>query len=429
MKMKNIRLSLFLFFNIALISVQADSFYELNNKVYQDYVQTVMLYPEDEALRDPILYLHDPRLLTLSFDILGDATSVYNYTIVHCTYDWKPSDLQPIEYINGYQEDEIRDFRYSLNTLTPYVHYTFKFPGENLRPKLSGNYVMIVYDSQLNAENILFTRRFMVVDIKASIAASVPQYPKKPEYIKTKHQVDVTVIIDDSYRVNPEQSLNLTIKQNGRWDNAVVGLKPNYIYSDKITYEYEDATVFDAGNQCRNFDMKSFKYQSEFIKEIREEKDCYSIDLWPSKRRNTSNYIFEKDILGRKLIKARDDQDSEIEGDYAWVNFFLDYPVSLNHEDIYLIGALNDWNLDENSRMSYNYERKGYEGKLFLKQGYYNYLYGIVEKEKTIADVSPIEGNFWDSQCEYSIMLYFRKPGTVYDQLVGYMVIPSHNYE
>jgi hypothetical protein len=420
---------LFFAFYLCSLSSQADLFYELNNKVYKEFVQTVQLYPVNEPLLDPILYLNDPRLLTLSFDILGTETAVYNFTIVHCTYDWKLSDLQLIEYVNGYQEDEIRDFRYSLNTLTPYIHYSLTFPGENLQPKLSGNYILVVYDSQLNADNILFTRRFMVVETKASMAVSIPQYPKNPDYIKTKHQVDVTVIADNTYRVNPNQSLNLVIKQNGRWDNAVVGLKPNYIYSDKLTYEYDELTVFDASNQFRNFDMKSFKYQSEYIQKIQMEPDCFSVELWPSKRRNTANYILEKDIFGRKLIKARDDQDSEIEGDYAWVQFFLDYPVPLTQDDIYLIGALNDWNLDENSRLVYNFERKGYEGKLFLKQGYYNYLYGVVEKGKTKADVSTIEGNFWDTQNEYSIFLYFRKPGTVYDQLVGYQVVLSHNYD
>ncbi|NOU45594.1 MAG: DUF5103 domain-containing protein [Bacteroidales bacterium] len=420
------KLILIILSNLIFLTIQAAPFYELNDKVYKDFVQTVLFSPTDEPLQDPILHLNGNNTLNLSFDILGNANSVYNYTIVHCTYDWKQSDLQPIEYINGYQEDEIRDFQYSLNTLTPYVHYSLTFPGENLQPRLSGNYILIVYDTRNDAEHLLFNRRFMVIDDKATITAAIPQYPKNPDYIKTKHQVDVTVNADNSLLVNPNQSLNLVIKQNGRWDNAVVGLKPNYTYTDKVTYEYDESTVFEGGNQFRNFDMKSFKYQSEFIKEIRQESDCFSVYLWPSKRRNNANYVFERDIFGRKLIKARDDQESDIEGDYAWVNFFLDYPLPLMPDNIYIIGALNDWNLDEKSLMTYNFERKGYEGKLFLKQGYYNYLYGIVEKGQSKADVSTIEGNFWDTQYEYSVFLYFRMPGTAYDQLVGYNLIQSH---
>ena len=427
--MKKINYLLIFILNFGFTSTQAKQFYELNNKNYKDYVQTVLFYPGDEPLRDPILYLDNVRKLTLSFDILGSDVEIFNYTIVHCSYDWQLSDLQRIEYIFGYEEDQIRDFRYSLNTLKPFIHYDFVFPNENMRPKLSGNYVLIVYGSTLDEEHILFTRRFMVVDTKSSIAVSIPQYPKNPDYVKTKHQVDVQVIADNTYRVNPMESLHLVIKQNGRWDNAVVGLKPNYVYSDKLTYEYDEATVFDGGNQFRNFDMKSFKYQSEFIQEIRQESDHFSVQLWPSKRRNNKVYVLERDIFGRKLIKARDDQDSNIEGDYAWVYFFLDYPTPMANESIYIIGALNDWNLDEDAKMHYNYEAKRYEGKMFLKQGYYNYLYGIIENSSQKADVTPIEGDFWETQSEYSVFLYFKKPGTVYDQLVGYTVKQSHNYE
>jgi len=417
---------LLFFFHILFLNLQGSSIYELTNKVYQNAVHTVLLYPEGEPLKDPILFLNEPQALALSFDMLGQESTVYYYTIVHCTYDWNLSDLQPIEYINGYQEDEIRDFGYSRNTLTTYVHYSLTFPNENLQPKLSGNYVLIVYASPLDAQHVLFTKRFLVVDARVNLSASVPQYPKNPEYTKSKHQVDVHVLVNNAYQDYPNQSLNLVIKQNGRWDNAVVGLKPNYSYSDKLTWEYDEATVFEGGNQFRNFDMKSFKYQSEFIQEIRQETDYFSVYLWPSKRRNNSSYLYLQDIFGQKLIKARDDQDSAIEGDYAWVYFFLDYPVPLLHEDIYLIGGLNDWNLDDKTKMEYDFERKGYQTKLLLKQGYYNYLFGVVEKGKTKAEVSQIEGDFWDTQSEYLILLYFRKPGTVYDQLIGNTVMHSH---
>lgn len=426
-KLLNFKYLAFVLLTIQAIMAQAETLpFELRNKVYNDFVQTVLLYPQDEPLKEPIIRLNEADQLQLSFDILGDEAFVYNYTILHCTYDWKPSDLQKIEYINGYEEDQIRDYRFSLNTLTSYVHYDLRFPTENLKPKLSGNYLLIVYGERPETGQMLFTCRFMVVESLASISASVPQYPRNPDYVKKKHQIDVTINSANGYLINPQQSLNLVIRQNGRWDNAVVGLKPSYTYADKMTYEYEEETVFDGGNQFRNFDLKSFKYNSEYIQRISQENNAFSVQLWPSKKRSQTNYVYDKDIYGRKLIKARDDQETDVEGDYAWVYFFLDYPAPLTHDDIFILGALNDWNLDEKSKMEYNYERKGYEGKLFLKQGYYNYQYGIRERGKQKADVTSIEGDFWDTQCEYYLFLYFKRPGTVYDQLVATAIIPSH---
>lgn len=421
-----------LFFSIASIfcvaeTALAQSQLAFANKNYIDQVQSVLLYPADEPLMEPVIMLDDQtEKLQLSFDVLGDFAYTYNYTVIHCSYDWKPSDLKKIEYIEGFEENQIRDYRFSVNTLTPYVHYDQFFPNADMRLKLSGNYLLVVYDGDFDEGNFLLSRRFMLVDPKASIEAQVPQYPKNLSYTKTHQQVDVTVNAESVFMVSPLQSVQLVIRQNGRWDNAVMGLKPNYTYSDKLVYEYEEETVFDGGNQFRNFDMKSFRYQSERIERIFQEPEYFTVRLWPDKRRIFDDYITEPDIFGRKLIKARDDQDTDTEGDYAWVEFFLSADAPYTHEDVYIIGALNDWNLDNTNKMTYNYKRKGYQASLFLKQGYYNYLYGLVERGQKSADVSLIEGNHWETLNEYSIYVYYKKPGTNYDQLIASAVILSH---
>ncbi len=408
-------------------SATAQSRLAFSNKNYLDQVQSVLLYPVDEQLMEPVIMLDDQTdKLQLSFDVLGDLAYTYNYTFIHCSYDWQPSDLKKIEYIDGYEENQIRDYRFSVNTLTPYVHYDQTLPNIDMRLKLSGNYLLVVYDGDFEDGNYLFSRRLMLVDPKASIAAQIPQYPKNLSYTKTHQQVDVTVNAENVFMVSPLQSVNLVIRQNGRWDNAIIGLKPNYTYSDKLVYEYEEETVFNGGNQFRNFDMKSFKYQSEHIERIFQEPEYFTVRLWPDKRRTFDDYITEPDIFGRKLIKAREDQDTDIEGDYAWVEFFLAADAPYTHEDVFIIGALNDWNLDSKNKMTYNYKRKGYQASIFLKQGYYNYLYGLVERGQSSADVSLIEGNHWETLNEYSIYVYYKKPGTNYDQLIASEVILSH---
>ncbi len=108
------------------------------------------------------------------------------------------------------------------------------------------------------------------------------------------------------------------------------------------------------------------------------------------------------------------------------LSFFLSYPAPLTHGDVYIIGALNDFKLDAKSRMNYNYRLKGYQAYLFLKQGYYNYLYGILERGETSADITIIEGDHWETQNEYTVMVYYRRPGTSFDQLIGHHSLISH---
>jgi hypothetical protein len=400
--------------------------FDFENKQYVEQVQTVLFHPLGEQLLDPVIDMHDQEKLLLSFDLLGDLASVFQYTIIHCSHNWEPSDIQPSQYINGYHEDEIRDYRFSVNTLTPYIHYRLEFPTNNLVPTISGNYLLVVYDQYLSEGNILFTRRFQVVDQKAGIGARVAHRPRNPAYTTKKHQLDIEVRLEGVFNLNPNESIKLVIKQNGRDDNAIYNLKPSHIYNDKLTFEYSEETVFDGGNQFRNFDMKSFKYQSERIQAIFMQNEHYEVRLWPDERRTFSSYVTEPDLHGRKYIQARSDQMTDIEGDYAWVEFFLEYPAPLTHGDVYIIGALNDFNLDAKSRMNYNYRLKGYMASLFLKQGYYNYMYGILERGETTADITLIEGDHWETQNEYTIMVFYRRPGTSYDQLIGYHSVVAH---
>lgn len=400
--------------------------FDFVNKQYNDQLQTVLFHPFGEQLLDPVFDLHEPEKLLLSFDLLGDLASVFQYTIIHCSHNWEPSDLQPSQYINGYHEDEIRDYRFSVNTLTPYIHYKLEFPANNLTPFISGNYLLVVYDQDMREGKILLTRRFQVVEQKAGIGARVAQRPRNPAYATKKHQLDVEVRYEGVFNLNPNESIKLVIKQNGRDDNAVYNLKPSHIYGDKLTYEYTEETVFDGGNQFRNFDMKSFKYQSERIQAIFMQNENYEVRLWPDERRTFNSYVTEPDLHGKKYIQARTDQITDIEGDYAWVEFFLNYPAPLTHGDVYIIGALNDFKLDAKSRMNYNYRMKGYEASLFLKQGYYNYLYGILERGENEADITLIEGDHWETQNEYTIMVFYRRPGTSYDQLIGYHSLVAH---
>ncbi len=393
---------------------------------YSEEVFSILLNPSNDSLARPMMLLGTMSSLKLSFDILGDEAYIYNYTFIHCSHDWKPSQLQPSEYLKGYYEDQINSYRFSLNTLMPYVHHELIFPTDFMQPTLSGNYLLVVYQDRLEDNRVLFSRQFYVAEPQYAINATVPQYNRLNEYPQTHQQIDVEVPLSDFQGNIPSNSFMLNIKQDGRTDNIVVGLQPSQVYPNKLVYEYYTETLFEGGNQWRNFDIKSYKYQSEHINRILSGDDYYIVDLWEDQRRDRKNYISEIDLQGRKLIKARSDQETEIEGDYARVNFYLAWEVPLAQDEMHLLGALTDWQLGEKSRMRYNYQQKRYEASLLLKQGYYNYLYGIKEKGANKAEVELVEGSHWETQHEYFLCLYYRKPGTAYDRLVATAVVPAH---
>jgi hypothetical protein len=66
-----------------------------------------------------------------------------------------------------------------------------------------------------------------------------------------------------------------------------------------------------------------------------------------------------------------------------------------------------------------------YHGRLFLKQGYYDYLFAVVPDGKMRGSVSVIEGDHWETKNQYSVYVYYREKVPEYDRLVGYLTFNS----
>ena len=72
-------------------------------------------------------------------------------------------------------------------------------------------------------------------------------------------------------------------------------------------------------------------------------------------------------------------------------------------------------------------ERKGYEKRLLLKQGYYNYIYVYKDNRKTQVEEGVVEGNHWETENEYTVWAYYRETGGLYDRLIALQNISSMN--
>ena len=134
----------------------------------------------------------------------------------------------------------------------------------------------------------------------------------------------------------------------------------------------------------------------------------------------------DKDINGRKIIKSDDNaENSNIEADYAWVFFFLPMETPVTSGQLYLLGSLTDWQLDENSKLTYNENARGYQATLYLKQGFYNYIYVLRNPLTSRSDDSFIEGSHWETENQYTIYVYFREMGSLYDRLIALQNLSS----
>jgi hypothetical protein len=405
-----------------------DDFLRYDDYTYDDSVKTVLLYNSKSQLSYPIIPLYGNEILNLSFDDLRRKSTIYYYQFIHCNANWTPSDLQQNEYINGFIESEIIDYKFAFSTDLYYTHYNVKFPNENLTFTKSGNYIVKVYEEN-KPEKPILTKRFMVYDTQVTIDIDVHRATDVNDQF-FRQEVDFKINHENYNMPNPFKDLNVVIMQNNRWDNAIIGLKPKYVNDTELDYNYETENVFDGINEFRNFDIKSIKYQTIRIKRIQYNpvdkfEHVYILD---DEVRSYKQYLSNPDINGNFLIKQNEGIDSDIDAEYVKVHFSLPYDTPLKDGSLYLLGKFSDWKFKDELKLEYDTLNNKYTKEVLLKQGYYNYMYCFVKDgAKNIGDVSIIEGSYSDTENMYSILVYHRQLQDNYDRLIGYHFVNSVN--
>jgi len=424
MRFYQIKLSIILFilFTYQISTAQKPIWGEILN----DNIETVQIYPPSDPLGDPFLILGDKNSkLLLSFDLFGKEYIDFEYTFIHCDADWfATKDFLPNEYLEGFTEDYIRDYEYSINTKQDYIHYRLEFPNSTMAPSVSGNYILKVYPEG-QANNPVFYKRIMVIEPKTNIGGRVTR-TSDPSRRKKDQEIDFSVNISKLGSRFPSKEIRIFIRQNNRWDNMIKDLQPLSITNGVMDFNLQKGNVFKGLNRFRYFDFSSQKYNSEYLEKIDVTGDIDKVYLLPDEPRRYQEYISDADFHGAYFIETKDWANSRVEAEYSDVYFTLKYDVPLIDGDVYILGELTNWYITPYNKMNYNYKKKAYEATLYLKQGYYSYVYAFLPHGSKTADVAFFEGTHNITQNIYYIFAYYREPGTVFDKLVGVSVLKDY---
>jgi hypothetical protein len=420
-------LSLFLIVNCFCAAAQDSDYYTENYRRFEDFIyveniKSVVLEQEGLRLSEPILQLGSDERLLLKFDDLDADNKYYSYTLIHCNADWTPSNLLQSDYLQGFTEDRITDYRSSFNTIQTFTHYQLLIPGREVRPIISGNYLLKVFPEG-DPEKPVITRRMMVVEPRTVIDAHVHQATTVQDR-DSKQEVDFSISYQGLQVSNPFDDIKVVLKQNGRWDNAVTGLKPLFLKDNLLDYSYDGENSFNGGNEFRTFDTRTLRILTQNVKEILKGNDGFTIVLMTGESRSYKRYSVENDINGRFLIRNQDGRDDDLEGEYLRVKFTLKHDI-LTDGNYYVFGSLSDWRCGPANKMKYNYDEGTYEALLYLKQGYYDYVFGFLKDGAQFCDETIAEGSHYETVNEYTILVYHRATGTRGDKLVGVKKVVS----
>ncbi|MDY7396441.1 DUF5103 domain-containing protein [Aureibaculum sp. 2210JD6-5] len=384
-----------------------------------EYIKTIVFRSGQINNYAPIVKLGEPLLL--EFDDLSDSQAEYSYKIEHYDYDWKVSKLIATEFINGYDNDWIRNFENSFNTLQPYTYYRLSLPNENTQIKLSGNYLISILDEN---GKILFTRPFIVYQPLVNVGVSVHK-SRDISTINSKQNIEFSINHPDLLINNPSQEIKVLLYQNNDWNTAVKNIKPQFYRGNQLLYRYSDKTSFWAGNEYLFFDTKEIRNATNNIAKSRLD-GLFNTYLYTDEMRKNKPYTFYPDVNGNFVIRTIDSDTNATEADYSYVHFTLEAYTDVGEDDIYIYGDFNDWQLTEENKMEYNERLKLYTRTMLLKQGFYNYTYVTGDDEGNINNHA-IEGSFYQTENDYSVLVYYKPIGSRYDQVIGYGRANSEN--
>lgn len=401
-----------------------------DNYIYQENMASVTFRLADLFLSLPVVNIDSDLPLVLEFDDLDGDVKDYTYTFVHCDQYWKQTNLAQLEYLDGFSEDRITNYSYSFKTLKSYTHYELELPSRNMRWTKSGNYLLIIYEDEGDKVPVI-TRRFVVVDPRIRVDGRLVPTAKVANS-RTHQEIDFAVDYEKFPMRSPQQEVRATILQNGRWDNAIIGLSPNFTRLNSVVFDYQDKIVFPAGKEYRYADLRSFRLTGPSIAEIELSTEYYEVYLMPEGTRDDKAYITRRDANGSFVIETQDQSSWKLSSEYAFVRFFLKVSEPFYDDEVYLFGAFSDWQLRPEFRMEYNNAINSYVGMVLLKQGYYEYEYVTVPRnlkkgEKPVISREQTEGNWYETENEYTILVYYRPFGDRYDQVIGSYRISSVN--
>ncbi len=361
----------------------------------------------------------------LTFDDLFGNEANYYYSLTHCNYNWTPSSQLTVnDYIEGFDNQRIQNYQNSFNTLQIFSRYTLSFPNKFTRILLSGNYMLKILNED---REVVFTRKFIVYEDQVSVPLQVKR-TRGMENRAEKHNLDFSVKSQGITFQSPLQNVKVALFQNGRFDNAIYNVKPQYTIGNDLIYKYDTETQFWAGNEYLYFDNKDIRNAVNNVLRITA-GEIYNNILYTNEARASKPYTYFPDINGKFIVNnvRLNVTDINLESDYAWMFFSMSAPAYFGKEDIYVCGMFNNYAKTEEYKMDYNEETAMYEKAIMIKQGFTNYMYVAADKRGVVNEKDAVDGNFYQTENDYTILVYYRRNSERYDRVIGIGSANSEN--
>ncbi|WP_370453779.1 DUF5103 domain-containing protein [Flavobacterium sp. 123] len=386
---------------------------QVENEVAPPYNIKTISFVQNNKNAIPIFHLGDG--FQLQFDDLFGNEADYYYEIIHCDYNWIPTNIPKTDYLQGFDNQRIQDYSNSFNTLQMYSHYRLSIPNQLTQLRISGNYILKILSED---KEVVFSRKFILYEDLVTVPIQVKR-ARTVDNLEYKQNLEFTIKTNSINFQNPLKNVKVALLQNGKFNTAITNVAPQYTIGNDLVYKYDTQTQFWAGNEFLYFDNKDIRSASNNVARIDSNGTLYNSYLFTNNARTNFPYSVTHDVNGDFAVRNLNANNNEIESDYAWVYFSLSAPAFRLNKDIYITGMFNNYALTPEYKMDYNSKNNRYEKAVLIKQGFTNFEYTVADSKGIIDSENGIDGNFYQTENDYTVLVYFRENNDRYDHVIG----------
>lgn len=389
------------------------------NRIYDPQIKSLQAVVNQDWLSPAVMRLYGNDFLHIGFDELSHDYHRYIYRLERCEADWTTSEgLFETDWLEGFNNNVIEDFERSINTTVAYTHYQLMIPNDKCRLKMSGNYRLHIIDEDMG-EDVL-TVEFMIAEQAMNLSMAISTNTD----IDTNfchQQVTFGLKYGSLLVTDPQEQIQTVVMQNNREDNWRWNVRPSAVSQNGLEWKHCKELIFDGGNEYRKFEVLDPSHPTMGIDRIFWDGEYYQ--AFPFLNEPRPNYLYDEDANGSFYLRNSNNRENDITSDYVWVNYRLRSPY-MPDGDIVIDGR---WTTEdpETYLMEYDEDNKLYTATILQKLGYYSYQH-LWFSEDGQSHPLPSEGNFYQTENQYQVLIYYKGTGERTWRLVAYDQLTIH---
>ncbi|WP_022835568.1 type IX secretion system plug protein [Salisaeta longa] len=375
-------------------------------------VRTVQLYRGTDERALPHLTLGSDQSLTLAFDLMEARGRPLSVQFIHTDRQGRP-DLSPVQYMDGFTRDNILSYDAALGTRVPYVHYTYRFPNDDIQFRVSGRYLVRV-TAQGEPDRVLLERPFYVSDGTALLQLSMDEVVMTGQSSNAMRPV-VQLTPPGDIR-GDAFGFTVCVVRQGNAPMRRCMERPRLSLQDGLRFVLDRAEAFPPAPPQYRLDLGRLQIGAS-IERIDRTVTPFQVQLEPDIADFSGS--LPAPLLGGQIVvggvvdalatPAR-------RAEYVRTTFrFVPPNRQPLRRSVYLQGSFTEGRPPTDFRLAWDAKQARYEGNVLLKQGLYAYAYRSDDRALMARTLS--------GRALYTAYAYYRDPRLGTDRLLALQTI------